>query len=286
MTDVYRIKRNIDKMISMNAPEGEIDQYVASEGVTPDQLRSAGRMNAAVDTAVDMPVDIAKSAGVGLAEGVIGTVGMPGDIRSGMSAATDAIGARFGVSPETLNTVKDTAQRVGRVLPFGLSAVANGPTSEAIKQQVEGVTGEFYKPQTTAGEYARTIGQFAPNALAPGSLPVRAGVNVLAPALASEAAGQYMKGSPNEGVSRVAAALAGGGVASVGASVANARRSLIPGMSGPSSRVLERAVMPDAERRLAELGPDAMLLDAGPATRQWSQGVATKPGEAADNESE
>lgn len=39
MTDYARIKRNIAKMIAAGAPESEIDQYVASEGVTPAQLR-------------------------------------------------------------------------------------------------------------------------------------------------------------------------------------------------------------------------------------------------------
>ena len=39
MTDNARIKRNIAKMIAAGAPESEIDQYVASEKVTPAQLR-------------------------------------------------------------------------------------------------------------------------------------------------------------------------------------------------------------------------------------------------------
>ncbi len=39
MSDPARIKRNIAKMIAAGAPESEIDQYVASEGVTPAQLR-------------------------------------------------------------------------------------------------------------------------------------------------------------------------------------------------------------------------------------------------------
>lgn len=39
--DYGRIKRNIAKMISLGAPESDIDAYVSSEGVTPDQLRTA-----------------------------------------------------------------------------------------------------------------------------------------------------------------------------------------------------------------------------------------------------
>lgn len=39
--DYGRIKRNISKMISLGAPESDIDAYVSSEGVTPEQLRGA-----------------------------------------------------------------------------------------------------------------------------------------------------------------------------------------------------------------------------------------------------
>lgn len=39
--DYARIKRNINKMIDQNAPDTEIETYVASEGVTPEALRNA-----------------------------------------------------------------------------------------------------------------------------------------------------------------------------------------------------------------------------------------------------
>lgn len=39
MTDYARVKRNVSKMIGLGAPESEIDQYIASEGVTAAQLR-------------------------------------------------------------------------------------------------------------------------------------------------------------------------------------------------------------------------------------------------------
>lgn len=40
--DMDRIKRNVKKMVSMSAPEADIDGYIASEGVTIDQVRSYG----------------------------------------------------------------------------------------------------------------------------------------------------------------------------------------------------------------------------------------------------
>lgn len=40
MADLARIKRNVAKMASMNAPEEDIDGYIASEGVTIDDVRN------------------------------------------------------------------------------------------------------------------------------------------------------------------------------------------------------------------------------------------------------
>lgn len=43
MADLARIKRNVAKMASMNAPEADIDGYIASEGVTVDDVRNYGK---------------------------------------------------------------------------------------------------------------------------------------------------------------------------------------------------------------------------------------------------
>ena len=39
MADIARIKGNIGKMISQNAPEADIDAYLAGEGVSLDELK-------------------------------------------------------------------------------------------------------------------------------------------------------------------------------------------------------------------------------------------------------
>jgi hypothetical protein len=84
------------------------------------------------------------------------------------------------------------------------------PTSEQIGNAVAAPVGGFYQPQTTAGKYTDTIGQFLPAALAPGNMLLRA-ARVVAPGAASEAAGQATEGSPMEPFARVLGALAGGG---------------------------------------------------------------------------
>lgn len=40
MADLDRVKRNIERMIAMKAPETDIDGYIASEGVSLDEVRS------------------------------------------------------------------------------------------------------------------------------------------------------------------------------------------------------------------------------------------------------
>ena len=40
MADLDRIKRNVSKMVEMNAPESDIDGYIVSEGVTLEQVRN------------------------------------------------------------------------------------------------------------------------------------------------------------------------------------------------------------------------------------------------------
>jgi hypothetical protein len=91
--------------------------------------------------------------------------------------------------------------------------------SEAYEKIV--TTLEPYQPQTTPGQFAETIGEFVPGAaLAPeeglGKAVAKYGV---APAVASEAAGQATEGTPLEPYARAAAGV-GAGLAPAAANVA------------------------------------------------------------------
>lgn len=125
-------------------------------------------------------MDIAKSAGVGVGKGLIGLGGLGGDVRE---LITKGLGAA-GVSPET------SKKAIAGAPIFG-PALAIAPTSEDIRGKVEGVTGEFYKPQTGPGEYAQTMGEFLPAALAgPGGIARKVAMQAALPGAASEGAGQ------------------------------------------------------------------------------------------------
>lgn len=149
---------------------------------------------------VSTGTDVVQSLGRGLTQGAIGVAGLPGDIGQGMLAVADFINEQLG-----LPKASETAARVRDSSPFPNVT----PTSQQITEGVESVAGEFEQPQTTAGEFAQTIGQFAPGALAPGSTATRIASSVL-PAVASETAGQAARvaAPEQEGLFRVGAAIA------------------------------------------------------------------------------
>jgi hypothetical protein len=155
----------------------------------PKQAMSAGETS----------VDVAKSGGVGLGKGGIGLLGLPGDLAElgarGIDRATRFVSSKFGV---------DAPVREDRPPTYG---------SADITKAVKGVTGEFYKPKTLSGEYASTVGEFGAGLIGGGgvgALGRRAVTQVVAPGLASEAAGQATKDTAYEPYARVAGALVGG----------------------------------------------------------------------------
>lgn len=183
------------------------------------------------DKAARIGKDVAYSALSGLDKGVAGLAGAPADLGGWLqekleqgqsyvqSRPFEEVHAErakdYAISPETLADYG------------GAKAHAN--------------SGLAYTPQTTAGEYAHTIGEFAPNALVPGGAVARAG-QVLAPALASETAGQLTKGTSAEPWARFGGALAGGigaAVASRPGTAARAIQGQLP--EGVTSQMVDQA---------------------------------------------
>ncbi len=145
--------------------------------------------------------DVAKSAGVGLGKGAIGLAGLVGDLSGagakGLEYATNYVSDKLGV---------DRYQR-----PDKPSILENIPTSASIQKGIEDrITGEFYKPQTTLGKYAQSIGEMVPaTAIGPGGAIMK-GLSAIGAGTGSEAAGQLYEGSAAEPYARVAGAVAGG----------------------------------------------------------------------------
>ncbi len=129
--------------------------------------------------------DMIRSVPGGLVKGAAAVAGLPGDVNSLLDAGANAV---------TGNNISTN----------------NFPTSAGIGKAVSAPFGGFYEPKTVPGQYADTISQFAPAALAPGNALLRA-ARVAVPGAASEAAGQATKGTDVEPVARFAGALVGGG---------------------------------------------------------------------------
>ena len=146
-----------------------------------------------------MASDVAQSLGSGLIQGVTATVGLPGDLRD--LGVRGVVGLRNMLSREEdlpADIAVGAAQQQAPMLTGG-----------QIDTVVQGQFGDYYQPQTTAGEYARTVGEFAPGALAPGGALTRL-ASVFVPAVASETAGQLTEGRPEEGAARALGGILGG----------------------------------------------------------------------------
>lgn len=144
--------------------------------------------------------DVAKSIPSGLARGVAGLAGLPGDV----SRLADAgLNKAFSyVMPETMARANEAKETYGKISP------AN--TSADNVRRIESVTGPLYKPQTTAGKYANTISEFVPGAAIGGGSAVSKGLVALGAGGGSELAGQMTEGTSAEPWARMGGALAGG----------------------------------------------------------------------------
>lgn len=165
--------------------------------------------------------DVAKSAGSGLERGVTGLAGAIPTASEAMRKLAD----KYLFDPV-----------LGK-MPEGAPKPPNVADYAGIQALDKMVPGANYQPQTTAGKYAQTAGEFVPGALlAPGGLATRAANAVRAgviPGVTSEAAGQAAQGTPYEGPARVAGAVAGG---AVGPALINAPGRLISPNPMPAER--------------------------------------------------
>ncbi len=229
---------------------------------------------------VGVAEDVAKSGASGLARGVAGLVGLPGTVAGGLrwaadQAADQTIGravnyAKTGsfAAPDMPPT--DEMMRQSSIAGFvpdpGWVASGEAFTDYAAKV----APGIKYQPQTVAGEYARTVGEFAPGLLSPGSMAQKIVGGVLAPALLSETAGQATKGTAFETPARVAGALIGGVGGTLATRPSTAEAALSAGMRGVDEATITAAgqLMQQAQQRgIALTWPEAVAQASNGAGR-------------------
>lgn len=254
---MQRVERNIQRMISSNAPREDIDAYLQSEALTGQQAATAAQPMPAGEHLYDM----AASAPVGAAEAAIGLAGLPGEVQK--------------LARRGFNTV--TGQKTPEV---SAANSAQMPTGDQIQKTVEQWTGPFYQSRTPEGRGLRLLGQNAVGLANPGSMTRRVLGGVVGPMMGSELAGELAKGTPYETPARVAGGVGGGIAGSLATSGANAVQGggQVAGVPRGASNVLLKTMTPDAEARLGKFGPEAFLSEATPGTFGAAQGVATRPG--------
>lgn len=177
---------------------------------------------------MDTAKDVGASLVSGVGRGAAGLVGLPGTIgnavNSGLSWATGL--PELPASPFSSSGAQEA-----------LSTVTGGASE--------------YEPQTTAGEYAGTVGEFLPGAAIGGGTVANLLRFGVVPGLASEGAGQITEGTELEPYARVAAAL-----------VAPA----VPALASRAISPFSGAISPERAAAIRALQAEGVPLTAGQQT--------------------
>lgn len=201
------------------------------------------------DKVKDTAADVAQALPTGIIKGAIGLVGLPGDAARLLGKGADA-------AAEYLT---------GQELPAGFKANAPAASvgAERLARDFERATGDLYKPQTVAGKFAHTVGEFVPGAGRGALNQARFGA---APAIASEAAGQLTEGTAVEGPARALTAVAVGGLGALASRPATAQAAVAGGMRGVDDATVTAAgqLMQAAQARgIALTWPEAIAQASG-----------------------
>lgn len=223
-----------------------------------------------LDEKAGLASDIGNAAVSGLKRGAAGVAATPGLLDTlgswmiGQTAGRVENLVKTG-SPDALTVAdvrkrRELAQKEGPNV--GAERFLTSDNTEALANKLPGAD-TSYQPQTTAGEYTKTIGEFAPAALLSPGNALQRSVQVIVPAVTSETAGQVArKVSPDlEPYARLAGAVVGG----VGAGIASAPRSaetaIREGLQNATPRDINRAqvLMQDAARQGVTLSWDEAI---------------------------
>ena len=238
-------------------------------------------------SASDSALDIAKQIPAGLAEGVA-------NIPTAVPRILNAVGPAINSAMEKV---------VGLVSPAKAAemhqvAEEDANRAKAVQSYIQeqhpgGLSGDLGlpQPQTTAGQYARTAGEFAPGMMgAPGNL-ARNAVTGAGAGIASDGAGEAFKGTPYEGLARVGAGVAGGiasglGGAKTAAANLTPENVLAAGSAGYESPIVKNILIAPgpvqniSDNIISELDRARLNDRIAPQTRAVVSDLATPVGGA------
>lgn len=174
------IAQHTQELANAGFSEKEINDFIGGASEAEPRRKPSG-FN------LDTLKDVGSSAATGLAQGTIGLVGLPGTVDDIINGGLTA-GANWLTGANRRPTKSSLS-------------------GEALNQKVSNLVGGYHEPQTTAGDYAQTIGQFAPGVIGGPAGLIPKVASVVVPALASEALGQATRGTGLETPARIAGAL-------------------------------------------------------------------------------
>ena len=242
LEQLYQALRNADAL----AQQGD-EQAARDAREIARMIGEAEGLAAQPQEEVGVAEDLARSAAGGLAAGTQEMFDLAGGAfyapTEGVYRGVQAIGQRLlgDNAPDWMRSAEPMVPQGQRVRP-GISDLPG--VEEAIA----------YEPQTTGGEYTRTVASFAPGAalpIGPSSLVPRLAMGALLPGAASEFAGQTTEalggGDTAQSIARLTAALAA--PAAAGAAMSGLRAGLTSGARAyePGS---ERAAVVETLRQL------------------------------------
>lgn len=188
---------------------------------------------------VDTAKDVVKSAGSGIVKGAAALAGTIGDYSDfgakGLEKASDFVSDKLGIDRYQPPS-PDAREK---------SLLNYVPTAASLTKNFEDNVTPLHVPETTAGKFAETVGEFAPAALGgPGGVGKKLITQAVIPGVASEAAGEATEGSSLEPYAR---ALAGVG-AGVGAGILSRPGSATEAIKGRIPADLNAQHIADADK--------------------------------------
>jgi hypothetical protein len=208
------------------APSIKIESWGAPPDV-PEKMSVAG----------DVVASGASGLVRGAAETAMSPISLPRVMEQGvdwlMDQAEGGVRSMAGMDPISEETKAEREAVKRRTSP--VSNVVYGG-QDAVRGAMDAT---LHKPETVAGEYARTLGEFAPALLTPGSAAQKVATWAV-PAVTSETAGQVTKGTKAEPWARAAGAIATGVGVSALARPGSARAMISEGLENIDDATLNR----------------------------------------------
>lgn len=288
MADLARIKGNIGKMVAQDAPEADIDAYIASEGVSLNDLRNFK------PTGHNAPEYVPP--------GVKGYDPKTGEVAPGQN--TSMMNKLGAFSSSALNGVpiagpyiKAGVERLGGMLSdespeqhrYALEqatdrAVRDNPYTATAGGVAGAVAGTL--PAMAAAPEAFGIGLASPTLRMGVSALSGGGINAADSAVRSggdlrETAKGFGLGFGTGAAAPVLAPLVGRGVKAMADNVQISAIARALGLDKRAVSVLSKAVRDDAidPAALPNLGADGMIMDLGPNMRHTAGAIAATPSE-------